>query len=99
MKNRDNSTSCPVMPGMSQVDKRRDKVEGCCQCLQTKTPSKHLMTLLHFFVIWLLVHLLIPLTSEFMENSPILGEMVTVALIVLIMTYIVSPAISRWILS
>ncbi len=63
-------------------------------------PSRHKMALITFFSIWLLVHIIMNYLHPLLSGPALFKEMVVVAIIVYLMTYVVMPPLvmllSKW---
>ncbi len=59
-----------------------------------QAPSKHKMAIVTFLALWPLVHFIPPATARF-TTSPFVTEIVSLAAIVALMTYVVMPAATR----
>ena len=61
----------------------------------TKTPSRHKMAVLTFFSIWVLVHVMMNYVHPVIPGTPLVREILVVAIIVLVMTYAVMPMLVK----
>jgi antibiotic biosynthesis monooxygenase (ABM) superfamily enzyme len=61
---------------------------------QGRAPGKHKMALVTFFALWPLVHF-IPQWTNRLSDVSLIGEVTSLATIVLLMTYLVMPAVTR----
>lgn len=61
---------------------------------KTGVPPRHKMAMAIFLVLWPLVHFLPNLTAKLISN-PVAAEGVTVFAIVLVMTYLILPVVTR----
>lgn len=60
-----------------------------------KKPSRHKMALVTFFSIWTLVHIAMNYIHPIIPGPDFIREMLVVALIVVLMTYIVMPILMK----
>ena len=58
-------------------------------------PSRHKMALTTFLSIWALVHIAMNYIHPFIPGSDLIREMLVIAIIVLIMTYMVTPLLMK----
>ncbi|MFC1748926.1 hypothetical protein ACFL2V_08965, partial [Pseudomonadota bacterium] len=61
----------------------------------TKTPSRHKMAVITFFSIWVLVHVMMNYVHPVIPGTPLVREILVVAIIVLVMTYAVMPMLVK----
>ena len=61
---------------------------------KTTGPPRHKMAFVTFLVLWPMVHFMPGLSAQLIAN-PFVAEGVTVLIIVLLMTYLILPVVSR----